>query len=169
MLQRLGLAQAVAGDPRLLIVDEPTAGLDPEERLRAYHILAELAENRIVLLSTHIVEDVSVLCPYFAIISRGRLVVRSTPAAAREAIAGTIFQDEVETKQLERLHTSHTVIQSLLFEGRTRVRIYVPEGNPPAGFEAVEATLEDAYLAVARTGEEILPELRPPLAVEDAA
>jgi ABC-type multidrug transport system ATPase subunit len=169
MLQRLGIAQAIAGDPRILIVDEPTAGLDPEERLRSYHLLAELAEKRIVLLSTHIVEDVSVLCPYFAIISRGKLVARSTPAAAREAISGTVYQGEVEAEELDSLRANHTVIQSLLFEGRNRVRIHVPAGDPPAGFAAVEATLEDAYMAVARADGEILPELKPPLPAGEAA
>lgn len=169
MLQRLGIAQAIAGDPRVLIVDEPTAGLDPEERLRSYHLLAELAENRIVLLSTHIVEDVSVLCPYFAIISRGKLLARSTPAAAREAISGAVYQGEVEAAELDGLRARHTVIQSLLFEGRNRVRIHAPVGDPPAGFEAVEATLEDAYLAVARADGGILPELRPPLPAGEAA
>ena len=83
MRQRLGVAQAIAGDPRLIIVDEPTAGLDPEERLRIYRLLAELAEDRIVLLSTHIVEDVAVLCTRFAIIRQGRLVTCTTPAEAR--------------------------------------------------------------------------------------
>jgi ABC-type multidrug transport system ATPase subunit len=169
MLQRLGLAQAIAGDPRVLIVDEPTAGLDPEERLRSYHLLGELAENRIVLLSTHIVEDVSVLCPYFAIISRGKLIARSTPAAAREAISGTVYQGEVEAAELDSLRARHTVIQSLLFEGRNRVRINAPAGDPPSGFEAVEATLEDAYLSVARADGGILPELRPPLPAGEAA
>src|SRR5439155_21519824 len=79
MRQRLGIAQAIAGSPRLVIVDEPTAGLDPEERLRFYHLLTDLAENRIVLLSTHIVEDVAVLCPQFAVIRVGRLVSKTTP------------------------------------------------------------------------------------------
>src|SRR5882672_8721731 len=84
MRQRLGIAQAVAGDPRLVIVDEPTAGLDPEERLRFYHLLAELAQDRTVILSTHIVEDVAVLCPRFAVIRAGKLVALTTPRAARE-------------------------------------------------------------------------------------
>ena len=92
MKQRLGIAQAIAGNPRLLIVDEPTAGLDPEERLRFYRLLSELAVDRTVILSTHIVEDVAVLCPSFAVIRSGRLRAVSTPSKAREAIAGMIFR-----------------------------------------------------------------------------
>src|SRR5881398_111692 len=92
MRQRLGIAQAIAGDPRLVIVDEPTAGLDPEERLRFYRILAELAADRIVLLSTHIVEDVAVLCPRFAVIRKGRLVAQTSPSEARQAIEGKVFE-----------------------------------------------------------------------------
>jgi ABC-type multidrug transport system ATPase subunit len=163
MKQRLGIAQAIAGDPRILIVDEPTAGLDPEERLRFYHLLAELARDRIALLSTHIVEDVSVLCPHFAILSEGELSAQCTPQLAREAVRGRIFEGEVEEQGLEALQMSHTVIQTLLSEGRNRVRIYLAEGDPPPGFEPVEASLEDAYLAVVRTGESILPESRPQL------
>jgi len=150
MRQRLGIAQAVAGDPRILIVDEPTAGLDPEERLRFYRILAELAEARIVLLSTHIVEDVSVLCPQFAIIHRGALIAGTTPQAARNAIAEAVYQGDVDGGDLEAIQNDHTVIQTLLYEGRNRVRVYQPEGDPPAGFHRVEATLEDAYLATVR-------------------
>jgi len=157
MLQRLGIAQAVAGDPKILVVDEPTAGLDPEERLRFYRILAELAENRVVLLSTHIVEDVSVLCPQFAIIHQGKLLARTTPAAARAGVAGTIYQGDVDSGALEELQQQHTVIHCLLFEGRNRVRIYHPQGSPPAGFTSVEATLEDAYVAAVRNGGKVLP------------
>src|SRR5271168_828192 len=103
MKQRLGIAQAIAGDPRLLIVDEPTAGLDPEERLRFYRLLSELAADRTVILSTHIVEDVAVLCPRFAVIRGGRLLTVTTPAEARGALAGTIFEGTVEPDALEPL------------------------------------------------------------------
>jgi ABC-2 type transport system ATP-binding protein len=95
MRQRLGIAQAIAGNPRLVIVDEPTAGLDPEERLRFYRLLSELAADRIVLLSTHIVEDVAVLCSRFAIIRSGRLIANTTPRRAREAIEGTIYEGSI--------------------------------------------------------------------------
>ena len=152
MRQRLGIAQAIAGSPRLVIVDEPTAGLDPEERLRFYHLLAELAENRIVLLSTHIVEDVAVLCPQFAVIRSGRLVARTTPRAARAAIEGTIFEGTASPAELPELRRARSVTQAILVEGRHRVRVFEPSGSPPPGFERVAPTLEDAYLVLMRSG-----------------
>jgi len=152
MRQRLGIAQAVAGDPRLIIVDEPTAGLDPEERIRFYRILAELAENRTVILSTHIVEDVAVLCPRFAVIRAGRVIARTTPTAARAAIEGAIFEGRVAAGDLEGLGRGHVVTQAILVEGKNRVRVYSPGGSPPEGFEPVPATLEDAYLVLMRSG-----------------
>jgi len=148
MRQRLGIAQAIAGDPRLIIVDEPTAGLDPEERLRFYHLLAELSEGRIVLLSTHIVEDVSVLCSRFALIRSGRLVALTTPAEARAQLAGAMVEGSVEKSQIEALRAQHHVTQAMLVEGRLRVRIWNPHGDVPAGFTPVQATLEDAYLVL---------------------
>jgi ABC-type multidrug transport system ATPase subunit len=151
MRQRLGIAQAIAGDPRLVIVDEPTAGLDPEERLRFYHLLAELAENRIVLLSTHIVEDVAVLCPHFAVIRDGRLVAKTTPRAARAAIEGAIFEGTASPAELPELRRTRVVTQAILVEGRHRVRVFEPGGLPPPGFERVPPTLEDAYLVLMRS------------------
>ncbi len=162
MRQRLGIAQAIAGNPRLLIVDEPTAGLDPEERLRFYHLLAQLAEERIVLLSTHIVEDVAVLCPQFAVIRHGRLLARTTPRTAREAIEGRIFEGVVSPSELPALREHHHVTQELLVEGRHRVRVYAANGEVPGGFAKVAPTLEDAYLVLMRTG--ALPGLRAPQA-----
>ncbi len=150
MRQRLGIAQAIAGDPRLIIVDEPTAGLDPEERHRFYRILAELAESRTVLLSTHIVEDVAVLCPRFAVIRQGRLIARTTPTEARSAIEGRIFEGRVDPADMERVTRGHMVTQAVLVEGKNRVRIHAAAA-PPAGFEPVTATLEDAYLVLMRT------------------
>ena len=154
MRQRLGIAQAIAGNPRLIIVDEPTAGLDPEERLRFYRLLSELAADRIVLLSTHIVEDVAVLCPRFAMMRGGRLIAYTTPAEAREAIEGTIYEGTISADQYHGLlaNSDHCITQAYLVEGRNRVRVYQPQGKPPEGFLGVSPTLEDAYLVAIKTG-----------------
>ena len=154
MRQRLGIAQAIAGDPRLIIVDEPTAGLDPEERLRFYRLLSELALDRVVLLSTHIVEDVAQLCPRFAIIRQGRLVANTTPDQALRAIEGTIFEASITAAAYDRLVSDpdRCVTQAFLVGGKNRVRVHQPDGDPPAGFSPVAASLDDAYLVAIRTG-----------------
>ena len=161
MRQRLGLAQAVAGSPRLIIVDEPTAGLDPEERHRFYRLLAELGKDRIVVLSTHIVEDVATLCPRMAIIRSGTLMANTTPSAARESMEGRVFEGFVRDEELAAFTTSHRVLSAILVEGVTnRVRVSVDkDGAAPAGFRAVSAVLEDAYLDT----------IRAPLATNGAA
>ncbi|MFN7964854.1 MAG: ABC transporter ATP-binding protein [Acidobacteriota bacterium] len=148
MKQRLGIAQAIAGNPGLLIVDEPTAGLDPEERLRFYGLLAELAEGRTVLLSTHIVEDVAMLCPRFAIIRGGRVVAQTTPSDAKRSLAGQIFEGTVTAEALAQLQAGRRVAQAVFFEGRHRVRLHATDGSVPDGFESVTPTLEDAYLLI---------------------
>jgi ABC-type multidrug transport system ATPase subunit len=148
MRQRLGIAQAIAGDPSLVIVDEPTAGLDPEERNRFYRLLAELSEDRTVLLSTHIVEDVAVLCPRFAVISKGRLVAETTPAGARDALRGRIFEGTGTNEELDRLKRDYLVTQAILVAGENRVRIFVDDEDVPAGFVSANPTLEDAYMAL---------------------
>lgn len=153
MRQRLGLAQAIAGNPRLVIVDEPTAGLDPEERHRFYRLLAELAKNRIILLSTHIVEDVATLCPRMAVIQGGRVVADTTPRAARAAIDGHMFEGFIPDDQLDEFSKHHSVTSAILSEGSTnRVRVHSADANAaPTGFSPSLATLEDAYLVAILT------------------
>jgi len=148
MRQRLGLAQAVAGSPRLIIVDEPTAGLDPEERHRFYRLLAELGKDRIVVLSTHIVEDVATLCPRMAIIRGGTVMAHTTPSAARESMEGRVHEGFVRDEDLSTFAASNRVLSAILVEGVTnRVRVSVEQGGTvPAGFRSVSATLEDAYM-----------------------
>lgn len=162
MRQRLGLAQAIAGDPRVLIVDEPTAGLDPEERHRFYRLLAEMGSKRIVILSTHIVEDVSTLCPRMAVIRGGDVVADTTPKAAQKAIEGTIYEGLIPPSQMESFAQNWRVLSSVLAEGTiNRVRISLPTGSPPGDFKQVSPILEDAYLVLMRTPtREVPPALR---------
>ena len=111
-----------------------------------------MAENRIVLLSTHIIEDVAVLCPGFAVIRQGEILARTTPTEAREAIDGAVYEGEMASLDQEEIHHTSTVIQSLLVEGRRGLRIYQPEGDPPPGFRNVQPTLEDAYFVIMKAG-----------------
>lgn len=153
MRQRLGLAQAIAGDPRLVIVDEPTAGLDPQERQRIYRLLSELGKSRIVILSTHLVEDVAVLCPRFAVLRTGRVVRLTSPSEARKELDGRIFEGNVTEDELREMYTEFNVTQAFLVEGTMHVRVYLDEGKPPSGFSEVPATLEDAFfLMMTSTG-----------------
>jgi len=150
MRQRLGIAQAIAGNPRLLIVDEPTAGLDPEERLRFFRLLTELAEDRVVLFSTHIVEDVAMVCARLAIIRFGHLVCVTTPQDARASLAGRVFEGVVSRADLDVWTRDQRVTQARLLEGQTLVRLVVDTGIAPQGFAPVAPTLEDAYMVLAR-------------------
>ncbi len=152
MRQRLGLAQAIAGDPRVLIVDEPTAGLDPEERQRFHRLLAEMSPGRVVLLSTHIVDDVATLCPRLAVIRSGQVVADTTPSAARRAVDGVIHEGFVADATMPEFASRHRVLSATLDEGRNnRVRVFVAPGRvPPSGFSPVVGTLEDAYLVLMR-------------------
>ncbi|NTX05524.1 MULTISPECIES: ABC transporter ATP-binding protein [Myxococcus] len=168
MRQRLGIAQALAGNPQLIIVDEPTAGLDPEERLRFYRLLAEVANERTVLLSTHIVEDVAMLCPRFAVIRQGRVVAITSPSEAKTSIQGTIFEGTASATELAELQRTRRVTQAVLFEGRNRVRIHSTGGDVPAGFERVTPTLEDAYLLMMKDTREASATSQQPPVVEAA-
>jgi ABC-type multidrug transport system ATPase subunit len=159
MRQRLGLAQAIAGNPRVLIVDEPTAGLDPEERQRFYRLLGEMSAGRVVLLSTHIVDDVSTLCPRLAVIRSGEVVADTTPGAARAAVDGLIYEGFVADAELPAFAQEHRVISAVLNEGRNnRVRVFVGSGRvAPLGFVRSAATLEDAYLVLMRCSSDEIP------------
>lgn len=144
MRQRFGIAQALIGDPKLIIVDEPTAGLDPEERNRFLNLLAEIGENVVVILSTHIVEDVSDLCPAMAIICDGRIVKEGAPSDLVSQLAGRIWMKTIDKAELEDHRARHQVISTRLFAGRTVIHV-ISDKDPGKGFTAVEGGLEDVY------------------------
>src|SRR5450631_2483863 len=146
MKQRFGIAQALIGNPKLIIVDEPTAGLDPEERVRFHNLLADIGQDVIVILSTHIVDDVSDLCPYFAVISKGRVLLTAEPRDAVARLSGKIWRRVVDREELASARSSLPIISTRLQSGRTVVRAYA-DSAPGPGFDAVEADLEDVYFS----------------------
>jgi ABC-type multidrug transport system ATPase subunit len=146
MRQRFGVAVALLGNPKLLIVDEPTAGLDPAERVRFLNLLSELGENSAVILSTHIVEDVSELCTRMAIIDRGEILLEAEPLGAIEEMKGRIWRRVIEKSALAEVERTHAVISTRLLAGRTVVHVH-GDSSPGAGFEPVEPDLEDVYFS----------------------
>jgi ABC-type multidrug transport system ATPase subunit len=152
MRQRFGIAIALLGRPRLIIVDEPTAGLDPAERVRFLNMLSELGENSVVILSTHIVEDVSELCTHMAIIDKGTIRRQAEPLAAIAEMRGRIWRRLVERGGLAQEQRDRMVISTKLFSGRTIVRVLADE-SPGPDYEAAEPTLEDVYFAAMRAGQ----------------
>ena len=146
MRQRFGIAQALIGNPELIIVDEPTAGLDPEERNRFLNLLAEIGESVVVILSTHIVEDVSDLCPRMAVIADGRIVREGAPTDLIIELKGRIWRKTIDRDQLEAHRANHEIISTRLFAGRTVIHV-LSDHRPGAGFEPVEGGLEDVYFS----------------------
>ncbi len=149
MKQRFGIAQALLGDPALIIVDEPTAGLDPEERNRFHDLLSEIGENVVVLLSTHIVDDVSDLCTRMAVLAGGRVLVQGKPAELIAQLDGRVWRKTVSKDTLPHYREAYMVLSARLFAGETRIHVLADE-RPEEGFEAIAPDLEDVYFAVLR-------------------
>ena len=146
MKQRFGIAQALIGNPKLIIVDEPTAGLDPAERNRFYNLLSQLGENTIVILSTHIVEDVSTLCSNFAIICQGEVLYAGQPDAAVNEMEGKIFTKSIDKGELSFYQDDFTVISTQLKTGKLHIRI-MQDTDPGRGFLPAAPNLEDVYFS----------------------
>ena len=146
MKQRFGIAQALIGDPQLIIVDEPTAGLDPTERVRFHNLLSEIGENTIVILSTHIVDDISNLCNNMAIISLGEVVLKGNPGELTETIKGKIWKKVIEKEDLESYKANLQVISTHLKAGKTIIHV-LNENQPDNTFESSPADLEDVYFS----------------------
>ncbi|MCA6461843.1 MAG: ABC transporter ATP-binding protein [Chitinophagaceae bacterium] len=144
MKQRFGIAQALVGNPQLLIVDEPTAGLDPAERNRFYNLLSEIGESTIIILSTHIVEDVKTLCKQFAIICGGEVMAVSTPQEAVNWLSNKVWSKSIPKVEIEEYRNNYHVIATQLAEGRLFIRV-IADSDPGNGFSPAAPTLEDVY------------------------
>ncbi len=145
MKQRFGIAQSLIGDPKLIIVDEPTAGLDPGERNRFYNLLTEIGENVVVILSTHIVQDVQELCRNMAIINKGKLLFAGQTSDALVQVKGRIWEKSITKPELDTYYASHKVISNKLIAGRPVIHVY--DEVKPDGFSAAEPTLEDVFFS----------------------
>ena len=149
MKQRFGIAQALIGDPKLVIVDEPTAGLDPQERRRFHNLLAGIGEETVVILSTHIVEDVSDLCSDMAIMGKGKILANGKPAEVIAKLEGSIYSKIIDRNELKAHENNYQVLFSTLVGGRTRIHI-MSEEDPGDGFAATQVSLEDVYFSTLR-------------------
>ncbi|MGN6180936.1 MAG: ABC transporter ATP-binding protein [Mucilaginibacter sp.] len=147
MKQRFGIAQALIGDPKLIIVDEPTAGLDPAERNRFYNLLSQLGQNTIVILSTHIVEDVSTLCSNFAIICQGEVLYAGDPDTAVKELDGKIYSKAINQSEIQYYRDVYNVISTQLKSGKLHIRILADAGTPQDGFVQTAPNLEDVYFS----------------------
>ena len=145
MKQRFGIAQALIGDPRLVIVDEPTAGLDPAERNRFLNLLSELGEHTIVILSTHIVEDIKELCTSMAIINHGRVLFQGNPSTSVDEVSGKIWKKKIRKSQLDEFRATYRVLSEKLLAGSPEIRVF--SNTRPEGFDRADADLEDVYFS----------------------
>jgi ABC-type multidrug transport system ATPase subunit len=146
MRQRFGIAQALIGNPQLVIVDEPTAGLDPEERNRFLNLLGEIGESVVIILSTHIVEDVADLCPLMAVLAGGRILREGAPSELMNELEGKVWSKTIDKAELETYRAEHQVISTRLFAGRTVINV-LAEQSPGPGFQPVRGGLEDVYFS----------------------
>lgn len=145
MRQRFGIAQALLGDPDLLIVDEPTAGLDPEERNRFHNLLVSLGEDKVIILSTHIVDDVTELCSNMAVLGSGQILLEGNPIEVTEQLEGKVWRKSVSMEEVEELEKHLPVISKRLFAGQTVLNVLADEA--PEGFDRAPASLEDVYFS----------------------
>ena len=150
MRQRFGIAQALLANPQLIIVDEPTAGLDPEERNRFLNLLSEIGENVIVILSTHIVEDIRDLCKNMAILSEGQIVVQGDPSQLVKSLEGKIWSKMIKKEDVGAYGKAFQVISTKLVSGETQIRV-ISDSRPEQGFDRVDPNLEDLYFATVHT------------------
>ena len=144
MRQRFGIAQALLGDPALIIADEPTAGLDPEERNRFHNLLSEIGEGVVVILSTHIVEDVRQLCPRMAVLADGRVLLEGSPDALVDGLTGLIWGKAVPRQQVDDYRNRMDLVSAQLHAGQTRLRVFAPDA-PDAEFAPLQPELDDVY------------------------
>ena len=149
MRQRFGIAQALIGNPELIIVDEPTAGLDPEERNRFLNLLAGIGDNVVVILSTHIVDDVADLCPRMAVLANGKVQLEGSPTELIAYSRGKVWKKTIDHSELDEYQQSHEIISTRLFAGKTIIHVY--SDTQPNGFEPVEGGLEDVYFSTLAT------------------
>ncbi len=150
MKQRVGIAQALIGSPKLIIVDEPTAGLDPSERNRFYNLLADVGEKVVVILSTHIVDDVRELCTNMAIMNLGEIVFKGAPQTAIEDLSGKVYQKIVKREELDNYAKEYSIISNKMVGGKPLIHVF-SESNPGDGFEQVQPNLEDVFFSKINT------------------